>query len=137
MITRTKVMQSLKPKRAKTELEKAKAKAKRDKWENAFLFLWKALNGPILEREFKFHNERKWRFDFAHLETRVAIEIEGGTWSGGRHTRGSGYSKDCEKYNSAALLGWKVFRLTSDMVTTKNANAILQTIIRHERANNQ
>jgi very-short-patch-repair endonuclease len=130
-------MSYLKPKRTKTELEKARSKAKREKWENAFLFLWKALNGPILEREFKFHNERKWRFDFAHLETRVAIEVEGGTWSGGRHSRGAGYSADCEKYNSATELGWKVFRLTSDMITTKNANMILQTIIRHERANNQ
>lgn len=136
MITRTKVVQSLKPKRAKTELEKARAKAKREKWENAFLFLWKALNGPELVREHQFNLDRKWRFDFAHLETCVAIEIEGGTWSGGRHTRGAGYSKDCEKYNTATELGWEVFRLTSDMVTTKNANMILQTIIRHERATN-
>ena len=47
------------------------------------------------------------------------IELEGGTWSNGRHTRPAGFTEDCEKYNWAALNGWRVFRITSDML--KNA----------------
>jgi hypothetical protein len=46
----------------------------------------------------------------------VAIEIEGGVWTGGRHTRGSGFVADCEKYNAAAMAGWTVFRLTAEQV---------------------
>lgn len=61
-------------------------------------------------REHKFHPIRKWRFDFAIPEFFIAVECEGAVWSGGRHTRGSGYSKDCEKYNNATLLGWRVLR---------------------------
>jgi len=49
----------------------------------------------------------------------VAVEIEGGIWTKGRHVTGIGYQKDCEKYNHAILCGWTVFRLTSDMVNAQ------------------
>lgn len=68
------------------------------------------------EREFKFHPTRKFRFDFAWPSLRMAVEIDGGTWVAGRHTRGAGYARDCEKGNEAILLGWKVFHFTTDMV---------------------
>ena len=68
---------------------------------------------PEWEREHRFHLVRKWRFDFAWPEYKVACEVEGGTWSGGRHVRGRGFEKDCTKYNEAALLGWLVIRVTS------------------------
>lgn len=46
----------------------------------------------------------------------IAVEIEGGSWINGRHTRGKGYRNDCEKYLEAAILGWTVLRFTSDML---------------------
>ena len=71
-------------------------------------------------REYCFAKEigRRWRFDFAwpNSDPPVAVEIEGGTWSKGRHVRGKGYAKDCTKYNAAVMLGWKVLRFTSDML---------------------
>ena len=84
--------------------------------ENIFLFNWKALGGPKLTREYRFHPERKWRFDFAIPEIRYAFEVEGGTFAKGGHSRGAGYAKDCEKYNTAALMGWSVFRYDTNMV---------------------
>ncbi|HBM2013199.1 TPA: hypothetical protein LUJ78_003785, partial [Acinetobacter baumannii] len=54
------------------------------------------------EQEYKFHPSRKWRADFLITGTKILIEVEGGIWSGGRHTRGKGYLGDMEKYNSAA-----------------------------------
>ena len=62
--------------------------------------------------EYRFHPERLWRFDYAIPGMMVAIEIEGGVWTIGRHTRGSGFIKDMEKYNAAAIMGWKVLRYT-------------------------
>ena len=84
------------------------------KLESRFLFLWRVAQGPALEREFRFHPERKWRADFGHLESRTLIEIEGGIFipGGGRHSRGLGYAKDAEKYLEAVLAGWTVIRLT-------------------------
>jgi very-short-patch-repair endonuclease len=68
--------------------------------------------GYTPKEEYRFHPKRRWRFDLAIPELKVAIEIEGGIWTGGRHTRGTGYQKDMEKYNAAQMLGWKVFRYT-------------------------
>jgi very-short-patch-repair endonuclease len=65
---------------------------------------------PISEH--KFLENRKFRFDFAWIDCKLAVEIEGGVWSNGRHTRGVGYVKDMEKYNLAVKNGWKVLRFT-------------------------
>lgn len=73
-------------------------------------------------REFPFAtNGRKWRFDFAWLEERLAVEIEGGTRSNGRHSRHAGFTEDCVKYNYATANGWRVFRFTSEMVNDGRA----------------
>ena len=80
--------------------------------EKEFAFLWRCLDGPPLEREFRFHSQRKWRADFAHLPSRTLIEIEGGAWVGGRHNRGGGFMADVEKYLEAVLGGWRVVWLT-------------------------
>ena len=86
------------------------------KLEGTFLLYWRALKGPQLEPEVQFHPDRKWRFDFAIRSIRVAIEIEGGTYCGGRHTRPEGFARDCEKYNAASMLGWTVLKLDRKMI---------------------
>jgi len=72
--------------------------------------------GIKFEEEYKFHPTRRWRFDFAIPEKKIAIEAEGGVWSGGRHTTGSGFTKDLEKYGEALILGWKVLRCTGSQI---------------------
>lgn len=84
--------------------------------ERQFALHWRAIGGMDLVTEHRFWPPRRWRFDFAHTVAKVGIEIEGGIWTGGRHTRGKGYIADCEKYNTAQLMGWQVFRLTSSQI---------------------
>ena len=93
-----------------------KANLKHDDLERKFDTVWIWLEGPELVKEYRFHPTRRWRFDRAYPECKVGIEIEGATWAGGRHTREPGYSGDCEKYNEAARLGWRVFRFTRLML---------------------
>lgn len=69
-------------------------------------------------REYRFHPKRMWRLDFAFPEVRLAVEVDGGNWSGGRHVRGTGFAKDCEKHNELALAGWRLLRYTVDMLKT-------------------
>lgn len=63
--------------------------------------------------EFRFSYPRRWRFDYAVFWNgrRIAIEVEGGAWTRGRHVRGGGFIKDVEKYNTATAMGWFVFRV--------------------------
>lgn len=81
------------------------------------------------EREFRFHPGRRWRIDFAFPEHKIAVEIEGGIWSGGRHVRGSGYSKDLEKYNMLALNGWRLLRFSPQMVNSGMAIDTVREIL--------
>ena len=68
------------------------------------------------EQEYKFHPTRKWRADFFITGTKILVEVEGGIWSGGRHTRGKGYLGDMEKYNEAAAMGYTVLRFSTEQV---------------------
>ena len=84
------------------------------------------LSGIAVEREFRFHPKRMWRFDFAIPERQFAIEVEGGVFVNGRHTRGKAYEADCEKYAEALVLGWRVLRVTTDQVKRGEAIAWAQ-----------
>lgn len=80
---------------------------------------------PAPVRQFRFC-ARRWTFDFAWPELNLAVEVEGGTWTQGRHSRGSGFARDAEKYNAAALLGWRVFRCTTAMVRSGEALRLIR-----------
>jgi hypothetical protein len=69
---------------------------------------------PAFVREYRFNPDRHWRFDFADIPMKIAVELEGGVFTRGAHTRGKHFESDLEKYNSAALLGWRVLRYTRD-----------------------
>lgn len=101
---------------------------KRSPMEEKFLALWNRLDAPILVSEHRFHPKRKWRFDFAHIGARIAVELDGGIYSNGRHNRASGFLKDCEKLNAAAAAGWRVFRLATGMITEAAVLPIVSAI---------
>lgn len=69
---------------------------------------------PLPEREFVFCQGRRWRFDFAWFDQHFALEIEGGVFKGHGHRSVGKYLRDMEKYNEAALIGWRVLRCTTD-----------------------
>ena len=108
--------------------------------ESKFLFQLRALNIPEPTLEYHFHPSRKWRYDFAFVDYRVAVELEGGTWTHGRlvdgkkqisrHLTGKGFYNDCRKYNAAAALGWLVIRADARMVKTGEAIGDLLEVLR-------
>lgn len=83
----------------------------------------------LFETEYGFCPHRKWRADFRLTGTKILVEVEGGIYTGGRHTRGAGYEKDCEKYNWATAHGWQVHRFSTQKVQKGEAiNAILELL---------
>lgn len=100
------------PKSAKKRKSSGKSPNKDSRYVGViFDFLQQQGYNPV--REYRFIEKKQNRFDIALPEQKIAIEWEGGIFSHGRHTRGVGYAKDCDKYNSAVLLGWRLLRFTS------------------------
>ena len=80
-------------------------------------------------REYRFHPTRRWRFDYAIAEHRIAVEVEGGVFTGGRHTRPTGFLGDVEKYNTATLYGWRLFRVTPSRLISASTMQLLHDAI--------
>ena len=79
---------------------------------------WLTLNKIALVKEYKFCKERKWLIDYYLPELTLAIEVEGGVWSNGRHVRGKGFLKDMEKYNAITMAGIKLLRIDTDRLNS-------------------
>jgi hypothetical protein len=96
------------------------------KYQPAIVLAWFAQNeipSPLLEH--KFALPRKWRFDFAWPAHKVALEVQGGIWNGGRHSRGASLLKEWEKLNQAAIQGWRIlYCQPKDLCTT----AMIETL---------
>ena len=80
-------------------------------------------------KEFQFHPTRRWRFDYAIPSHKIALEVEGGVFSKGRHTRGAGFIGDIEKYNEATRLGWRVVRTVPWELNTRKTVQLLRELI--------
>lgn len=96
---------------------------------------WEIFSIPKPVPEYRFC-ERRWRFDWAWVPYKVALEIEGGIFLGGRHNRPIGYQKDMEKYNRATLEGWRVFRFTPAQFKSGEAGEFLEDFFKREMAEN-
>lgn len=74
--------------------------------------------------EHRFHEGRKWRFDVAIPQTRLAFECDGGKWRGG-HRRGKALEADYERQNTAIMEGWRLLRFTNEQILGGEAHQFL------------
>jgi very-short-patch-repair endonuclease len=78
-------------------------------------------------REFAFHPTRKFRSDLAYVKAKLLVEVDGGQWKAGTgHNSGTGRERDCEKDAEAQLLGYRVFRFTTNMVQDGRAVELIR-----------
>jgi len=121
------VSAALQPKRKKQDLEQK------------FLDVWMAYTTTKLigfdppVREFRFVPPRRWRFDFAFPNRKVAVEIEGLVSKWNRHEQGhhqttEGYRSDCEKYREASKLGWLVLRYTGQELVQRPVQIVEEVV---------
>ena len=110
--------------------------SKRTELEDALAFQVKLAKLPTPEREYKFHPSRRWRFDFAWPENhlRIAVEVEGAIFVGGRHNRGLGMLADMEKYNAATVLGWRLLRVGEPHIRTGQALEWIEELLEKAKA---
>ena len=99
--------------------------------EAIFALQLRATGMPPHVTEHVFHPTRMWRFDFAWVDLKVAVEIDGGTVGmRGRHVRAEGFRNDCLKLSEAALHGWLVLRGDSVMVKNGSLLALAERAVR-------
>jgi very-short-patch-repair endonuclease len=91
-----------------------------------FIRLCELYGIPAPIQEHRFHPVRKWRWDFAWPEHKLALEVDGGVWVGGKHGRGAGIVKDHAKQNAAAELGWRVMRVTPRQLASIDTVAMVR-----------
>ena len=81
----------------------------------------KALDLPEPIREYQAIKGRKFRWDFAWLERKLLVEVNGGTYTQGAHSTGRGIARDYEKANLATLDGWRVLMFDGKAVKSGEA----------------
>lgn len=109
--------------------EKVRQRANKRPLTDAFTAICRSELRMEVVKEFRFHPTRRWRFDYAIPSHKIALEVEGGVFTGGRHTRSKGFIGDMEKYNEAARLGWTVVRVIPAELYTRKTVQLLRDLI--------
>ncbi len=97
-----------------------KLKSRKD-WPAALAQQCAMVGLPTPTAEWRFHSARRWRWDLAWIAELLAVEVDGGIHSGGRHTRGKGWEGDVRKIEAGRALGWQVIRVSPGMVRSGEA----------------
>jgi hypothetical protein len=88
------------------------------------------LKAPV--RELKAIPGRRFRFDLAWPDEKLACEIQGAVWTGGRHTRGAGAESDAEKFSLAVLEGWRVLVVCKVHIRSGQALQWIESALRRD-----
>ena len=115
------------------EVAKLAAGKERTRLEDALWHKLVAKRLPLPQREYRFHPTRKWRFDFAWPDLMLAVEVDGGEYVQGRHSRARGMRDDNTKINEAQRIGWVVLRFVGSQVKSGEALATIESFIEGRR----
>jgi very-short-patch-repair endonuclease len=102
------------------------------KLEDLFAFQLDSLGLTGYVREYRAIKGRKFRFDFAWLEQRLLVEVNGGTYTKGAHSTGQGIARDYEKANLATLDGWRVLMFDGKAVKSGEAVEVIRKALEAE-----
>ena len=110
----------------KTDARRQLEREIRENFKRQFEAVWQRCGGPELETEYQFYSERGWRADYRIGEW--LLEVDGGVWTGGRHTNPKGYIEDCLKLNKASLMGFRIIRIPTGCATDNYMSEIIERI---------
>ena len=82
-------------------------------------------NALVIESQVKFLKDRRFIGDLVIRSARMVVELDGGVFTNGRHTRGKGYTLDRERDLAAAEAAWITVRLTTGQITEENAKRVV------------
>lgn len=100
------------------------------KLEDLFAMQLRAVELPTPKREYRFDKKRRFRIDFAWPSLKIAVEVDGGTWTNGCHVRGAGFHNNAVKRNMLAVRGWRTASGDSQMVHSGELLRITEELVR-------
>jgi very-short-patch-repair endonuclease len=115
----------------KTPARIALERAQREAFERSMyqqLTRYLQIGGLDWRPQYEFLSDRKYRADFAELNHRLLVEVQGGSWIPGSHshTGGTGYDHDCVRMAEASIAGWSMIYVTADMITDGRALRLVE-----------
>lgn len=124
-------MKSFRPKLNKEDAKRKRAarKEQKDFIQETFLQLLDQVNIERPVPEYLFHEQRKWRFDYCWPEQKIVLEVEGGIFIQGRHSRGAGMKEDFDKYNEAAIYGYRIVKVIPTELCSFTTISLLRRIL--------
>jgi hypothetical protein len=78
----------------------------------------------------RWHPTRRWEWDLSWPEYKVALEVQGGLYTGGKHVRVAGYLNDVAKLNEGQLLGWLVLWCVPRQLDDGTALALIRAALK-------
>lgn len=124
------------------KLIKRAARKKAVEFERKKYRLWCQANGlPMPVFEYQFAKEtfrRHWRWDICWPDVDgdggVSVEVDGGAWTQGRHTRGAGFIEDQKKRAAGVQLGWRILNVTPDRLHAADTLSALKSLLLNQVA---
>lgn len=119
------------PKEPKTAARKDLDAELKAQFARRFEANWALCGGPVLKKEVEFCPGREWRADYVYIADdgrKYILELDGGVWTRGRHTRGGGFINDCFKLNAAVMLGYQPIRIATGMENIDYLRQIIAAI---------
>lgn len=137
-----------------TLFQRLRKKSEKDRWVEHFDLQLRD-RGLVPQKEHRFHPERMWRFDYAWVEKKIAVEIDGGSFGrvvvchqckqpvkrflksggimlireGSGHNTGPALNRDHEKFNEAVKLGWRVYHFTPERIKDHSAIDFVASVL--------
>lgn len=109
-----------------TEIRRAHTQAVHE-LERRKMAAWSEMMGlPVPVSEYRFHPVREWRFDYAWIAEKVALEKDGGLYPGGAHSLEANIRRDQDKGNEAQLMGWCFLRVPASELYTSSTAALIR-----------
>lgn len=84
---------------------------------------------PQPHREYRFAEPRKFRADFCWPSHGVLVEVEGGIFTRQAHGSITGMLRDIQKYNLAAVHGYRVLRCVPDDLCSETFLSTIHAVL--------
>lgn len=84
------------------------------------------------QAEYRFAPPRRWRADLYLPAADLLVDVQGGIYVNGKHSRGAAQEKDYEKANTAQIMGFRFMQFGPSQIRSGEALATIKRALEAE-----